>query len=41
MTIEKQDDGSFVVTTIKGTKHEAPVVIIAGGLGVFSQENLQ
>jgi thioredoxin reductase (NADPH) len=35
MTIEKQDDGSFVVTTIKGTKHEAPVVIIAGGLGVF------
>ena len=35
MTIEKQGDGSFVVTTIKGTKHEAPVVIIAGGLGVF------
>ena len=35
MTIEKQDDDSFVVTTIKGTKHEAPVVIIAGGLGVF------
>ena len=33
--IEKQDDGSFVVTTIKGTKHAAPIVIIAGGLGVF------
>mgnify|MGYP006168239989 CR=1 FL=1 len=33
--IEKQEDGTFVVTTIKGTKHEAPVVIIAGGLGVF------
>ncbi|MDG2152474.1 MAG: NAD(P)/FAD-dependent oxidoreductase [Crocinitomicaceae bacterium] len=33
--IEKQEDGSFVVTTIKGTKHAAPIVIIAGGLGVF------
>ena len=33
--IEKQEDGTFVVTTIKGTKHKAPVVIIAGGLGVF------
>ncbi|MBT5932272.1 MAG: NAD(P)/FAD-dependent oxidoreductase [Flavobacteriales bacterium] len=33
--IEKQGDGSFVVTTIKGTKHAAPIVIIAGGLGVF------
>jgi len=34
-TIDKQEDGSFVVTTVKGTKHQAPVVIIAGGLGVF------
>lgn len=34
-TIEKQDDGSFVVTTNKGTKHKAPVVAIAGGLGSF------
>ena len=33
--IDKQEDGSFVVTTIKGTKHAAPIVIIAGGLGVF------
>lgn len=33
--IEKQDDGSFIVTTIKGTKHHAPIVMIAGGLGVF------
>ena len=33
--IEKQEDGSFVVTTIKGTKHSAPIVVIAGGLGVF------
>ena len=35
ISIDKQDGGKFVVTTIKGTKHEAPVVIIAGGLGVF------
>ena len=35
MSIDKQDGDKFVVTTIKGTKHEAPVVIIAGGLGVF------
>jgi thioredoxin reductase (NADPH) len=34
-TIDNQEDGSFVVTTVKGTKHQAPVVIIAGGLGVF------
>ncbi len=34
-TIEKQADGSFVVTTNKGTQHKAPVVAIAGGLGSF------
>ncbi|QXP60315.1 NAD(P)/FAD-dependent oxidoreductase [Olleya sp. HaHaR_3_96] len=34
-TIEKQDDGSFIVTTNKGTQHQAPVVAIAGGLGSF------
>jgi thioredoxin reductase (NADPH) len=34
-TIEKQDDGSFIITTRKGTKHNAPVVFIAGGLGSF------
>ena len=33
--ISKQEDGSFIVTTVKGTKHHAPIVIIAGGLGVF------
>lgn len=33
--IEKQEDGSFIVTTIRGTKHHAPIVMIAGGLGVF------
>src|SRR5690606_31297080 len=34
-TIEKLADGSFVVTTNKGTKHQAPIVAIAGGLGSF------
>ncbi|HCO83350.1 MAG TPA: ferredoxin--NADP(+) reductase, partial [Arenibacter sp.] len=34
-TLDKLDDGSFVVTTNKGTKHHAPVVVIAGGLGSF------
>ncbi len=34
-TIDKQEDGSFVVTTNKGTEHHAPVVVIAGGLGSF------
>lgn len=34
-TIEKLDNGSFLVTTNKGTKHQAPIVAIAGGLGSF------
>lgn len=34
-TIEKTDRNTFVVTTVKGTQHCAPIVIIAGGLGVF------
>ncbi len=34
-TIEKLEDGTFVVTTSKGTKHQAPIVAIAGGLGSF------
>ena len=34
-TIEKLEDGSFIVTTNKGTKHAAAVVAIAGGLGSF------
>ena len=40
-TIEKQDDGSFIVTTNKGTKHQAPVVAIAGGLGSFEPRKPQ
>ena len=34
-TLDRQEDGSFIVTTNKGTKHHAPVVVIAGGLGSF------
>jgi thioredoxin reductase (NADPH) len=34
-TIEKQDDNTFIVTTNKGTKHQAPIIAIAGGLGSF------
>ncbi|MEN1785235.1 MAG: NAD(P)/FAD-dependent oxidoreductase [Bacteroidota bacterium] len=34
-TLKRLEDGSFVVTTDKGTKHNAPVVVIAGGLGCF------
>lgn len=33
--IKKTDDDHFIVTTVKGTEHRAPVVMIAGGLGVF------
>ncbi len=34
-TLEKQEDGTFIVTTNKGTKHHAKIVAIAGGLGSF------
>ena len=34
-TIQKQPDGTFIVTTNKGTKHKAKAVAIAGGLGTF------
>lgn len=34
-TIEKQEDGTFIVTTDKGTQHHAKAVAIAGGLGSF------
>lgn len=40
-TIEKLDDGTFIVTTNKGTKHHAPVVAIAGGLGSFEPRKPQ
>ena len=34
-TIEKLEDETFIVTTNKGTRHHAPIVAIAGGLGSF------
>ncbi len=34
-TIEKLEDGTFIVTTDKGTQHHAKAVAIAGGLGSF------
>ena len=34
-SIQTLDDGTFIVTTNKGTKHHAPIVAIAGGLGSF------
>ena len=33
--IEEQGKSKFIVTTDKGTQHLAPIVMIAGGLGVF------
>lgn len=34
-TIDKLEDGTFIVTTNRGTKHHAKAVAIAGGLGTF------
>jgi len=34
-SIEKQEDGSFILTTSRGTRIQAPVIAIAGGLGCF------
>lgn len=34
-TLEKTEDGNFIITTNKGTRHRAPIVAIAGGLGSF------
>lgn len=34
-TIETLDDGTFIVTTDRGTQHHAHAVAIAGGLGSF------
>ena len=33
--IDKLEDGTFIVTTNKGTKHHAKAIAIAGGLGTF------
>ena len=34
-SIVKRKNGEFIVTTNKGTKHIAPIIFIAGGLGSF------
>lgn len=34
-SISRQKDKSFIVTSSEGTKHNAPIVFIAGGLGSF------
>jgi len=36
ISIEETEDNQFIVTTNAGTKHKAPNVAIAGGLGVFT-----
>ena len=38
-TIQKLADESFIVTTSEGTQHQAPVVMIAGGLGSLNLVN--
>lgn len=35
VSIENTHDNQFIITTDKGTRHQAPVVAIAGGLGTF------
>ncbi|MCH2233928.1 MAG: NAD(P)/FAD-dependent oxidoreductase [Crocinitomicaceae bacterium] len=35
VSIDKEENGDFIVTTNKGTEHRSKAVIIAGGLGVF------
>ncbi len=40
-TLEKLEEDSFIVTTDKGTKHKASVVVIAGGLGCFEPRKPQ
>ncbi|MFD2892463.1 NAD(P)/FAD-dependent oxidoreductase [Flavobacterium chuncheonense] len=34
-TIDKLEDGTFIVTTKEGTQHKAKAIAIAGGLGTF------
>ena len=33
--IEKDDEDQFIITTNRGTKHRAPIIAIAAGLGCF------
>ena len=34
-SIDKDEEDQFIVTTNRGTKHRAPIIAIAGGLGCF------
>ncbi len=36
VSLEKTPEDDFIVTTSEGTEHRAPIVAIAGGLGVFT-----
>ena len=36
LTLERNSEGSFIVTTDKGTKHQSKIIAIAGGLGTFT-----
>ena len=40
-TIDRLEDGTFIVTTNKGTKHHANSIAIAGGLGSFEPRKPQ
>ena len=40
-TIDQLEDGTFIVTTNKGTKHHANSIAIAGGLGSFEPRKPQ
>jgi len=36
LTLERNSEGFFIVTTDKGTKHQSKIIAIAGGLGTFT-----
>ena len=36
LKLERNSEGSFIVTTDKGTKHQSKIIAIAGGLGTFT-----
>ena len=40
-SIDKNSNGEFIITTDKGTQHQAPIVAIAGGLGTFTPRKPQ
>ena len=40
-SLDKNSNGEFIITTDKGTQHQAPIVAIAGGLGTFTPRKPQ